>query len=170
MDFQEISEKRYSVRGYKSDPVPEDMLAKVLRAARLAPTAANRQAFKVVVWRTDTARESLLKIYQRQWFVQPPIVIGVVGFPGESWVRSDNRNYVDVDAAIVMDHMVMAATDLGLGTCWVGAFDPDQARDVLKLPPEAEPIVFTPLGFPADDPKERKRKPLDELAQWEAGG
>jgi nitroreductase len=166
MDFQELIEKRYSVRAYTSDPVPEDMLEKVLRAARLAPTAANRQAFKVIVLRTDTARESLLKIYRSQWFVQPPIVIGVVGCPSESWVRGDNRNYVDVDAAIVMDHIVMAATDLGLGTCWIGAFDPGQARDVLGLPPDVEPLVFTPLGFPADEPKEKKRKPLAELVRY----
>lgn len=166
MDFQELIEKRYSVRAYTADPVPDDMLEKVLRAARLAPTAANRQAFRVIVLRTDTQKEALQRVYRSQWFVQPPIVLAVIGCPSESWVRGDKRNYCDVDAAIVMDHIVLAATDLGLGTCWVGAFDPDQARDVLNLPADAEPLVFTPLGFPADEPKEKTRKPLTELVRY----
>jgi len=163
MDFQELIEKRYSVRAYKPDPIPDDALEKVLRAGRLAPTAANRQPFRIVVVRTEDARDTLLRIYQRQWFVQPPIVLGVIGFPDESWVRSDGKKYVDVDAAIVMDHMVLAATDLGLGTCWIGAFDPDQARSALKLPAGAEPIAFTPLGYPADEPREKKRKSMADI-------
>ncbi len=167
MDFQELVEKRYSVRAYRPDPVPEDVLAKVLRAARLAPTAANRQAFRVVVIHTESSRDKLLEIYPREWFVQPPLVLAVIGLPEENWARSDRRNYVDVDAAIVMDHIILAAADLGLGTCWIGAFDPAKARSNLALPANTEPIVFTPLGYPADELREKRRKPIEQLVCYE---
>ena len=167
MSFQELASKRYSVRAYKPDPVPEEFLGKVLRAAQLAPTAANRQAFGVIVISTRSSRDELLEIYSAPWFVQPPVVIAVVGLPEENWVRRDGRNYVDVDSAIVMDHIILAAADLGLGTCWIGAFDPAKARAHLKLPANAEPIAFTPLGFPADEPREKTRKPLEQLVCYE---
>jgi nitroreductase len=76
----------------------------------------------------------------------------------------------DVDVAIVMDHVVLAATAQGLGTCWIAAFDPQAARDVLALPDDVEPIVFTPLGYPADEPKPKQRKPLSELVRYERWG
>ena len=100
-------------------------------------------------------------------FVCPPFVLCVCGLPADNWVRSDGRNYVDVDCAIVMDHMTLAAADLGLGTCWIGAFDPGAARAVLGLPDEAEPIALTPLGYPADEPKPKKRKALDDIVSYE---
>jgi nitroreductase len=74
---------------------------------------------------------------------------------------------LDIDAAIVMDHLILAATNEGLGTCWVGNFDADAARDVLGLPDDVEPIVFTPLGYPDDKPRVKKRQPLDELVRYE---
>jgi nitroreductase len=80
-------------------------------------------------------------------------------------VRSDGKNYGDVDAAIVMDHLTLAAADLGLGTCWVGAFDPVAAREVLGIPEQVDPIAFTPLGYPADQPRAKKRKDLDDLVK-----
>ena len=167
MEFTELIQKRYSVRAYKPDAVPDEVLGKVLEAARIAPTAANRQAFKLVVIHTQDSKEKLLEVYDRQWFVQPPLVICVCGIPGENWVRSDARNYVDVDAAIVMDHLILAAANEGLGTCWIGAFEPDAARRVLNLPAGVEPIAFTPLGYPADQLGQKKRKNLDERVCYE---
>ena len=167
MEFTELIQKRYSVRAYKPDAVPDEVLGKVLEAARIAPTAANRQAFMLVVIHTQDTKEKLLEIYDRQWFVQPPLVICVCGIPGENWVRSDARNYVDVDAAIVMDHLILAAANEGLGTCWIGAFEPDAARRVLNLPAGVEPIAFTPLGYPADQLGQKKRKNLDEIVCYE---
>lgn len=79
----------------------------------------------------------------------------------------DNKNYGDVDVTIAMDHLILAATELGLGTCWIGAFDPVAARDVLGLPEEVEPVAFTPLGYPADQPGTKRRKPLSELVRYE---
>ncbi len=72
-----------------------------------------------------------------------------------------------MDVAIVMDHLILAATDLGLGTCWVGAFNEKATREILGLPEEVEPIAFTPLGYPADQPKPKERKPLEELVRFE---
>jgi nitroreductase len=81
-------------------------------------------------------------------------------------VRLDGKNYSDVDAAIVMDHLVLAATDLGLGTCWIAAFDPVAAREVLGIPEQVTPIAFTPLGHPADQPLAKRRKNLDDLVKY----
>jgi nitroreductase len=167
MDFQQLIKTRYSVRAYKPDPVGEAKLGQVLEAARLAPTAANKQPFQVIVIHTTGREEELRRIYNRDWFIEAPMVICVCGIPGGAWVREDNENYAVVDVAIVMDHIVLAATELGLGTCWVGAFNAQAAREILGLPEGVEPIVFTPLGYPADQPKPKERKPLDELVRYE---
>lgn len=167
MDFFKVISRRYSVRAYRSDPVEEEKLLRILEAARLAPTAANRQAFQILVIPTAGREKELGRIYGAAWFVQAPLVLGVCTLPKQAWTRKDGKNYADVDAAIVMDHIVLAATALGLGTCWVAAFDPVAAREVLGLPPEVEPVVFTPLGYPADSPKPKKRKELSELVRYE---
>ena len=167
MQFSELIEKRYSVRAYKPDPVEDDKLQQVLEAARLAPTAANRQAIQFIVIHTVDREAELRRIYEADWFVQPPLVICACGIPSQNWVRKDGKNYNDVDVAIAMDHLILAATNLGLGTCWIAAFDGDVAREVLHLPDDVEPIAFTPLGYPADQPGLKKRKPLSELVRYE---
>ncbi len=167
MDFSELINTRYSVRAYTPDAVEEDKLQRLLAAARLAPTAANRQPFQLIVIHTAGREEELKRIYRKDWFVQAPLVIGICGIPAEAWVRRDGKSYMDVDVAIVMDHLILAAADLGLGTCWVGAFDPSAAREILALPDDVEPIAFTPLGYPADQPRPKKRKMLSELVRYE---
>ena len=167
MKFQELIEARYSVRAYKPDPVEDAKLQQVLEAARLAPTAVNRQPFQLIVIHTKGREEELNRIYGRDWFVQPPLVICICGVPALAWSRMDGMNYCAVDVTIAMDHLILAATELGLGTCWIGAFDPDAAREVLGLPDTVEPIAFTPLGYPADEPRQKKRKPLSELVRYE---
>jgi nitroreductase len=160
-------EKRYSVRSYRNDSVEDEKLVRVLEAARLAPTAHNSQAFKVVVIRTAGREEELKKIYSRDFFVQAPIVLGIFANPEESWVRSDGTNYGFVDAAIVADHIILAATALGLGTCWIGAFNSQAARDVVGLGKSFEPVAFTPLGYPgSSDVNAKRRKSLDELVVY----
>ena len=163
MDFKELIRARYSCRAYRDDPVEEEKLAAVLEAARLAPTACNRQAFRLYVLPTTHRHEALRQLYRHSWFAQAPLLIGIAGEPGRNWVRRDGRNYVDVDCAIVMDHLILQAADLGLGTCWIGAFDPVAARQLLGLPPDWEPIAFTPLGYPADTSCPKTRKALEEL-------
>ena len=167
MEFSALIQARYSVRAYKPDPVPDAALQQVLEAARLAPTADNRQPFRIVVIPTAGREEALRRIYSRGWFVQAPLVICVCTVPAEAWARRkyDGKPYADVDAAIVMDHMILAATDAGLGTCWIAAFDPAAAREVLELPAGVEPVLFTPLGYPADAPGPKRRKPLADLCR-----
>ncbi len=168
MDFLELAQKRYSVRGYKPDPVEDGKLKKVLEAANLAPTAANKQPFHIVVVHTKGREEELKQIYPRDWFVQAPLLICLCGTSGSAWVRTkDSRNYCDVDVAIAMDHLVMEATDLGLGTCWIAAFDPDAARRILGLPPDVQPMLFTPLGYGNAEPRPKKRKEISEVVKYE---
>jgi nitroreductase len=163
MDFRELAGARYSCRAYRSDPVEDTKLDLVLEAARLAPTAANRQAFRLHVIATPGRERELARVYERAWFTEAPLVIGITGIPGQNWVRRDGHNYVDVDCAIVMDHLILQAADLGLGTCWIAAFDPAAAREVLRLPAGEEPVAFTPLGYPADQPREKTRKSLTDI-------
>jgi len=167
VDVFEAIAARYSVRGYKADPVDDATLARVLEAARRAPTAANRQPFRLVVAHTRGRETELLRIYGRPWFVQAPLVLGVVAVPAEAWRRMDDKLYDEVDATIAMDHLVLAATALGLGTCWIAAFDPAAAREVLGLPDDVEPIAFTPLGYPDKPSAGTDRRTLEELVRYE---
>ena len=167
MDLFETIATRYSVRGYRPDPIDDETLAQVLEAARRAPTAANRQPFRVVVVHTKGREDELLRVYGRPWFVQAPLVLAMVAVPAEAWRRMDGKPYDEVDAAIAMDHLVLAATALGLGTCWIAAFDPDAAREVLGLPDDVEPIALTPLGLPDKPSAATGRRPLDDLVHYE---
>ena len=167
MEFTELIQKRYSVRAYKPDPVEEEKLRQVLEAMRLAPTAANRQPFQFIVAHTASREAEFRRIYNREWFVQAPLIICACGVPAQNWVRSDGKNYNDVDVAIAMDHLVLAAANLGLGTCWIAAFHPAAAREVLDLPDGVEPVAFTPLGYPADRPGPKERKALEKLVRYE---
>jgi nitroreductase len=167
MKMRDLIKVRYSVRSYKPDPVEEEKLQQVLEAARLAPTAANRQPFQLIVIRTAGREAELKRIYHREWFVQAPLILCACGIPGEGWIRMDGKPYVDVDVTIAMDHLILTATELGLGTCWIAAFEPLAAREVLGLPDGVEPIAFTPLGYAADRPAPKKRKPLSELVRYE---
>lgn len=166
MEFFELIEKRYSVRAYQPRPVEEEKLQRVLDAANLAPTAANRQPFRIIVIPTKGREHELRRIYPRDWFVQAPFVICLVALKSEGWVRRDGKNYAEIDATIAMDHLILAAADLGLGTCWVAAFDPRAAREVLGLSEDMEPVAMTPLGYPADSWKPKKRKNLAELVRY----
>jgi nitroreductase len=166
MDFSELIQKRYSCRHYSPDQIDEDKFNQVLEAARLAPTAANRQPFQIILIKTnDHAAEDLLNIYPKDWFIQAPWIVCVCSTPDTAWYRKkyDNQNYSTVDAAIVVDHITLQAADLGLGTCWIGDFNPQSAKEYLKLPEEVEPIAFTPLGYPLDENKPKNRKPLEDL-------
>ena len=169
MDFDQLVNSRYSCRYYSPDPIEERLLEKVLNAGRLAPTAANKQPFQIIIINTKNKQEDLLKIYNREWFVQAPLVLCVCSIPEQGWIRHsyDKKNYSIVDAAIVIDHITLQAADLGLGTCWIAAFNPTEAIDYLKIPKGVEPIAFTPLGYPLDEPKEKIRRPLSDLIRYD---
>ncbi|MBK9964184.1 MAG: nitroreductase family protein [Holophagales bacterium] len=169
MDFQQLIAARRSVRAYRPDPVPDPLLREVLEAARLAPSACNRQPFRVLVIHTKGREADLFRIYPKEWFVQAPLVLAVCAVPTEAWVRSryDGWSAAETDATIATDHMLLAAADRGLGTCWIAAFDPEAAREVLDLPEDVVPVSFTPLGWPADTPGPKERKPLEDLVHYE---
>ncbi|MHB1294066.1 MAG: nitroreductase family protein [Anaerolineae bacterium] len=168
MEFTELIGQRYSVRAYQPREIEQEVLQRVLDAFVLAPTAANRQAIGLVVIRTPGREQDLRAVYNADWFAsQPPIVVCVCALPGSSWVRRDGKNYADIDATIAMDHLILAATNEGLGTCWVGAFEIEAARRLLGLPAGVEPIAFTPLGYPDDSPKRKLRKTTDTLVHWD---
>jgi nitroreductase len=167
MEFSELIRSRYSVRSYKSDEIEAGLLQRILEAAAVAPTAANRQSFQLLVVHTKGREQELQMVYPKSWFVQAPLVLCACGLPKENWVRRDGKNYNDVDVAIVMDHLILAAANEGLGTCWIGAFNPEKAREVFQLPADVEPIALTPLGYPNDQPSEKRRKPLNALVRYE---
>ncbi|MEE8413994.1 MAG: nitroreductase family protein [Dehalococcoidales bacterium] len=165
MDFLELVNKRYSVRAYKSTPVEDDKLNKILEAARLAPTGANRQAFQLIVVHTAGREAELKPIYNKDWFVQAPVIIFACAVTAPDQPYREAGHYRNI--GIVMDHLIMAATDLGLGTCWIGAYDAEAARKILGIPEEAHPVVLATVGYADDQPKERVRKPVDELVRYE---
>ncbi len=167
MNFIDLVKKRYSVRAYKPDPIEKEKLLTVLEAARLAPTASNRQPFQIIVVHTNRKKKKLLSICSRDWFVDAPIVICICGIKEKAWVRKDGRQYLEVDIGIVMDYITLAAADMELGTCFIAAFDLANARKVLSIPDDIEPILFTPLGYPDELPGIKKRKKLKELVRYE---
>ena len=163
MSFLELAAKRCSIRGYRPEPVDEHALAQVLAAAHLAPSAANRQPLHLIVVRDAAVRRELGLAYNRDWFRQAPLLLALCTEPAKAWARADGKNYADVDGAILMDHLTLAAADLGLGTCWVAAFDPAQVKRVLSLPDGIEPLALTPLGRPTEPGRPKTRKPLGAL-------
>lgn len=166
MSCWEVMQQRTSIRAYKDAAVEPEKLERILAAAQIAPTACNLQPFKLLVIKMAGREAELKKIYNKEWFVQAPLVIGICTLLDKAWSRMDKKNYADIDAAIVMQHMILAAAELGLGTCWVGAFDPQAARDILELEAGWEPIAFTPIGYPAVEPVHRPRKALADLVVY----
>ena len=166
MQFQDVIKLRNSIRDYKSDAVEKEKLDIVLEAARLAPTAANRQPFRMIVIETKNYKQKLLKIYNRDWFVQAPLVICACAVISEAWTSANGKNYAHVDTTIAMDHLILAARDLGLGTCWIAAFDPNATRSLLQLPVDWEPVAFTPLGYPTDSGRDKRRKNISDIIRY----
>ena len=156
MDFETVINNRYNVRAYDTKPVEDEKLQQVLNAARMAPTASNRQAFQLIVVHTTGREEEMRRIYNKDWFVDAPIVIAACAVPDYK-----------LNVGIVMDHLILTATELGLGTCWIGAFNRDAAREILGLPDDVEPIIFTTLGYATDELRPKSRKSLDELVRYE---
>ena len=160
--FETIRARR-SVRGYKPLAVPEDSLARVLEAARLAPSANNRQDYKFVVVRDSKKRKKLVDAANSQEFVgEAPVVIVAVSLNPDRIMTCEVPAYA-VDLAIAVDHMTLAAVEEGLGTCWIGAFSQEKVRRLLKIPEQYKVLTVLPLGFPADKPKVKTRKRIDEL-------
>jgi nitroreductase len=167
MELTEVIEKRKSIRDYADTPVPEDKLLKVLEAARLAPSSSNRQPWKFVVVRDRKRRQELAQAAGGQTHIaKAPVVIVAVATMPELVMKSGVPNYA-VDLAIAVDHMTLAAVNEGLGTCWIGAFSQDEARDVLNVPESYRIVALLPMGFPKQLEKPKIRKSLDEIVCYE---
>lgn len=166
MDYYEVIRKRSSIREYQNREVEEDKLKRILEAARIAPSAANTQPWLFIVVKKAEVKEKLKAAYPRPWFWSAPVVICACGIVGQAWRRDDGKSYLDVDVAIAMDHLILAATAEGLGTCWIGAFDPTQVKRILHLASGIEPIALTPVGYTSALPKEKSRKPCDEVIRY----
>ncbi len=169
MDVREAICKRYSVRNYTNQPVDDAMLTEVLEAARLAPSGSNRQPWTFVVVRDADLRARLVEACNGQAFVgTAPVVIAACGTMPDRMMSCEVPGD-PVDVAIAIDHMTLQAAELGLGTCWVGAFNQDAVRDVLGIPADAAKVIeVLTLGHPADTPpKAKKRKDLDEIVRWD---
>lgn len=167
MEFIDVITKRYSVRGYLDKEVEKEKLDYVLKAATIAPTGVNAQPFKVYVIDTKKYKDELSKIYGAKWFVEAPLVLAVVGIKNKAWTRPwDQKNIADIDATIVMDHMILAAADVGLGTCYIGAFKKYEAHKFLELDENEEVVLFTPLGYGNAEPRDAPRMELDEFVVY----
>lgn len=170
MSFLELAKKRYSVRKFMDKPVAKETVLKVLEAGRVAPSAHNKQPWHFIVIQDEEMRKKVAECYNRDWIQAAPVLIVACGDHKVAWHRDDGKDHCDIDLAIAVDHIILQAADLGLGSCWVCAFDAVKCKEVLSLPPELEPIVIIPLGYPAgESAPERhssRRKSLEEIVHW----
>jgi len=163
MDVFEAIKTRRSVRSYQDRPVGEEELKRVMEAARLAPSASNRQEWKFVAVRDKKLREELAEAAHGQEFVaQAPVVIVACAVAHDHLMPCGHPSHL-VDVSIAIDHITLAARELGLGTCWVGAFDQAQVRKILGIPASVQVIELLPLGYPTGWPAARPRKSLAEI-------
>ena len=163
MDFFDVVNGRYSTRAYEDKPVEEEKLHKILDAARLAPSASNRQEWRFIVVRDAEKRRKLADIAHKQAFVgQAPVVLAACAVTDNHLMACGQLCY-PIDLAIALEHVALAATALGLGTCWIGAFDEAAAKKLLGVPADVRIVQLMPLGYPSDKPRPKTRMRLDEI-------
>lgn len=170
MEFFEVLEKRYSVRAYKPDPIDDATLTKILEAINSAPSAGNLQAYEVIVVRDPERKRQLARAAWDQMFIaQAPVVLVFVANPerNKRYGRRGAELYCLQDATIACAYAQLAAVALGLGSCWIGAFDDDAVRKVVGIPANMRPVAVLPIGVPADTPEPRERRPLSDLVHEE---
>ncbi len=155
----DVIRKRRSIRKYKDRPVEDEVLKEVLDAGRWAPSGANRQPWHFIVVSERDKKEAM---GIPEWAVQAPLVLAVCGDPEVS------PRWCVVDPTIAMEHIVLAATNRGLGTCWIGELNQDeQAKKALGIPQRMKVVAVTPLGYPDEAPKTKERKDLQEIVHFE---
>ena len=166
MSFTELTQKRFSCRAYEDRPVPADVLDAVIEAGRIAPSAHNNHPTRVIVCDTPELRAKTARAahyFDRGGSVfGAPVVLIACAKTSDAWVRrGDDMNSSLIDTSIVIDQMMMQATELGLGTCWVCMFDPEIARTEFDLPEGVDPISMLTLGYPTEsiaDPEAREER------------
>ena len=167
MDIFETIEIRRSIRRYLDKSVEPEKLTKILDAGRMAPSAKNWQDWRFVVVQNDQTRQRLIQAASDQVFVgQAPVVIACCTVEPD-YMMSCGQPLGAIDVAISVDHITLAAAALGLGTCWIGAFDPEKVREILKIPKTVGIVELLTLGYPAENPDARPREELDKLVYYE---
>ncbi|MEM3737293.1 MAG: nitroreductase family protein [Candidatus Bathyarchaeia archaeon] len=168
MDVSKAIRLRRSIRKYKPQPVEGEKLMRILEAGRLAPSARNRQPWHLVVVTDPATRGRLYHSYAKDWFVSAPVILVVCADPEVAWVRADGEEYWKVDAAIALQNMILAATEEGLGTCWVADFKESLVKEILGIPSNIRVVAMTPLGYPDEEKGEvTDRKPLTMILHRE---
>jgi nitroreductase len=163
MDTITAIKSRRSIRKYKEKQIPQDVLLQLLEAARQAPSGANRQPFQLIVVTDPEKKKGLVPLCKNQHFVdEAAVFIAGIDDPMQKWSK--------VDLTIALDHLSLAAVELGLGTCWVGAFDPEKLAAYLDVPKDRVITVCMSLGYPDETPEARSRKPMSDLVHWNSYG
>ncbi len=161
MEFMDVIKKRRSIRKYKPDMVSDEDIEYIIESARLAPSWANSQCWKFVVVKDPKIKENLASA-GNSWIAHAPIVIAVCADPSKPGVKGDQQYYM-LDIGIAMEHLILAAADRGLGTCWIGAFNESVAKKALDVPDNIRVVALTPLGYPDESPAQRPRKALKDI-------
>ncbi len=174
MDIFEVFRDRRSIRKYQDIPVEKDKLEQVLDAARLAPSWKNLQCWHFLVVSEPSRKSALLEAFPEsnpgaKAIASAPLSIVVCADPRASGKENDIEYYI-ADTAIAFEHLCLAAHALGLGTCWMGWFNEEKIRAALGIPASIKVVGITPLGYPAQEPKPRPRKTLDEIVSYNCWG
>ena len=169
MDIYETVRERTSIREYKTDPIEEDKLERILDAARLAPSGKNGQPWTFIVVKDEETRKKLVPACKGQEFVgQAPVVVVACGLEERAYKKMGGYwNSMPLDIGIAIEHLMLAAVSEGLGTCWIGAFFEEQVREILGVPEGVKIVALTPVGYPAGEKTHRPRKSLDEIIMHE---
>ena len=152
MDLLNLISKRRSVREYTAAEVEQEKIDYLIECARLAPSAVNFQPWKFLIVKSHEKKELLRQCYQREWFAYASLYIIALDDTTKSWKRkSDNKDHGEIDLAIAIEHIVLAAEEKGLGTCWVCNFNTYLLKEVFNLPDHLVPVAIIPIGYPAKE-------------------
>lgn len=163
MELIELANKRCSIRAYESKNIEKEKLEYILECARIAPSAVNKQPWHFYICQSEEAREKVYSTYHREWFRTAPVVIIACINHDEEWIRNDGHAHGIVDISIAVEHICLAATEVGLGSCWVCNFDTQKCKELFELPENQEAAVLIPLGYAATSIPEKNRKNIEEI-------
>ena len=170
MDFNDVILNRRSIRKFTQDTIPDEKIKKIIDAGRLAPTWANKQGVRYIIVKDKSLIKEIADGITQKWTENVPMLIVVCIAPNGSGKNMNNLEYFTVDAAICMEHIILAATNEGLGTCWIGWFDEQKIKDTLSIPEKVRVIALTPLGYSRYTPREQQRKPIEQICFSEKWG
>ena len=163
MDLLDLVKARYSCRNYQPTPVEKEKLDYILECVRFAPSAVNKQPWVFHIVNSADQKAQLQQCYNRDWFQTASMYIIASILHDEEWVRADGKPHGNIDIAIAVEHLCLAATEQGLATCWVCNFDANLCKELFVLPENEEPAVIIPLGYAADEMKPKNRKTIDQI-------